>query len=158
MNLCKVQGFFCRLSLHLKIVLGSKLYKPLQVQGFFCRHSRHLKCNFGSKLVILGGEHRLFTGRRFSPPMTSPFLGKFWHLGKYSFIVMIKLKPGLRIFCSSLTSTFRLADTVSMEHANEVFSLEKTESKTKRFTWVVDSCILHEWSISARNTDNECKH
>ena len=23
---------------------------------------------------------------------------------------------------------------------------------------MVDSCILHEWSISARNTDNECKH
>ena len=39
MNLCKVQGFFCRLNLHLKIVLGSKrvifrrgtpaLYRPL---------------------------------------------------------------------------------------------------------------------------------
>ena len=45
------------------------------------------KIHFASKLAFgnrfgfktcksLGGEHRLFTGRRFSPPMTSPFLGK----------------------------------------------------------------------------------
>jgi hypothetical protein len=42
--------FILQASLHLKNRFGFKAFLNLcKVWGFFCRQSRHLKCNFGSK-------------------------------------------------------------------------------------------------------------
>ena len=93
-------------------------YEPLQGSRFLLQAEPALKCNFASKLVEVRG-YSLFCDEKRIPSITPKRKGRFGFWGTN---------------CSSLTSTFRLADTVSMVHANEVFSLEKTESKTKRFT------------------------
>ena len=51
LNLLRFKIYFAS-KLAFKNRFGFKAFLNLcKVWGFFCRHSRHLKCNFGSKLV-----------------------------------------------------------------------------------------------------------
>ena len=97
------------------------------------------KIHFASKLAFgnrfgfktcksLGGEHRLFAKPQVFPSYNLPHSSaRFWLLGKYSFIVMIKLKPGLRTFCSSLTSV-TIGDSVTSIGSYAFYGCSSLES------------------------------
>jgi hypothetical protein len=60
----------------LKNRFGSKRYKTILVLIGSADKSALKRFCCSENNGVLGGEHRLFAGRRFSPPMTTPFLGK----------------------------------------------------------------------------------
>ena len=78
---------------------------------------------------------------------------------KQLFVTVCSIKLSL-VFSrwEKLRSTIRLVNTVSMKRTNEIFSNGKYRVENKTVYMSGRFVLLHEWSISAGNTDNECKH